>query len=143
MVNKYRTHSRGGPTNPTDGAPRQITLEEFGKRLYNAMIAKNWRQADLARATELPRDSISTYIRGLVKPTPLSLSKLATALGKTEEELFPNHAIAAVIEDHPTFEMKVSPNDPRRAYIRLNRMVSFEVAVKIAELVNADPADRE
>lgn len=119
-------------------APKHLTKQEFGRRLYGMMLARQWRQSDLARASDLPRDSISSYVRGRTLPTPLSLEKLASALGCTPVDLLPNAVESAIQSDNPDFEMKVSPAAPTMAWVRVNRLVRLSTAVKIAELVEAD-----
>jgi transcriptional regulator with XRE-family HTH domain len=84
------------------------------------------------------RDAISTYINGRSYPTPKSQELLSKALGVTREELFPNATINAVNDEHPAFEMKVAPGYPGRAWVRVNRMVSFDTAAEIVRLLNAE-----
>lgn len=141
MPRKERVHLVGTvPTNGTDGTVRVLTKQEFGKRLYRLMLDKGWRQADLHRAAGLPKDSISSYIRGRTFPTHASAIKLAKALGVPVEEVMPNHMAGAIAEDDPEFEFKVSQSDPKRAWLKVNRAVSFDIGVKIAALLNDDPA---
>lgn len=59
--------------------PKHLTKQEFGRRLYKFMMSRAWNQSELARQANLPRDIISTYIRGIALPTPKSLEALATA----------------------------------------------------------------
>lgn len=145
MARNERTHIVNDDTKQSaDSAfvPRNLSKEEFGRRLYQLMIKQGLRQSDLARKAGVQRDSISVYVRGKSLPTALNLSKIATALGVTAEDLLPNHAIAATAADAPDFELRVSPADPRTAWVRLNRLVSLETAIKIASLVEADAANR-
>lgn len=118
--------------------PKHLTKQQFGRRLYQLMLARGWNQSELARQAGLPRDSISTYVRGVALPTPKSLQALAVALGVPAGEVLPNAIEAAVDEDHPSFEMKVSPSAPNMAWLRVNRLVSLSTATKIAELIEAD-----
>lgn len=142
MTRDIRTHIFNDD-NPSGDvrSPKFLTKDEFGRRLYRLMLAKGMRQSDLAREAGLPRDSVSTYVRGKVFPTPISLQKLAGALGVDEAELLPNHTYQAIEADDPDFEMKVSPGNTSKAWVRLNRLMSLSAAVKIAEIVNADAAD--
>lgn len=121
-----------------------VTKQEFGRRLYQELVARGWNQSELARRADLPRDAISTYIRGRSVPTPQSLAKLAKALGKAPAELLPNHAVDAVKTDSsPSVEIKVSAADPNKAWLRIDRLVSFETAVKIAAILSAEPVTKE
>lgn len=143
MAKRSRTHL-AGKAEQHRLAPKHLTLQEFGRRLYNLMLKKGWRQADLARASGLPRDSISTYVRGTVRPTEESLKKVASALGVKPEELFPNILEDAIDADNPSVEMKISTSDPGKAWLRLNRLVDTSTAVKIIEIIHAeDTASRK
>jgi transcriptional regulator with XRE-family HTH domain len=140
MARRTRIHL---PTDtPTDVklAPKHLTKQEFGKRLYNLMLRKGWHQSELSRQSGLPRDSISVYIRGRSLPTALSLKQLASALGVTPEELLPNHVEGAIDDDLPSIEFKVSPNLPDRAWLRVNRLVSVRAGLKIMEVLENDNA---
>lgn len=126
--------------------PDQLTKQEFGRRLQKALHDRNWSQADLVRAIEeatgdkMGRDAISTYINGRSFPTPSSLNKLCKALDMTREELFPNALIAATQDENPAFEMRAAAGQIGKAWVRVNRMMSFETAAKIAALLNEEDA---
>lgn len=144
MPRKIRTHIGISDAPTTTLRPKHLTKQEFGRRVYNLMVAKGWNQSELGRQADLPRDSISTYIRGKALPTGVSLDKLASALGVATEELLPNHIESAIDEDNPAFEMKVSTSAPGMAWVRVNRLVSTATAVRIADLLENDRAlDRE
>jgi len=51
------------------------------KVLKKILYEKNIRQADLARMTGIPRNSLSRYVSGHHKPSFERLSKIADALG--------------------------------------------------------------
>lgn len=141
MARKDRTHVVGDAAKSDDTATvKFLTKEEFGRRLYKLMLAKGWRQAELARRTGLTKASISAYIRGQAFPTPTSVAKLAAALGVPQEEIFPNAQHNAIMEDQPDFEMRVSPGDPTKAWLKVDRQVDFSVAVKIAALLQEKSA---
>lgn len=118
--------------------PKHLTKQQFGRRLYQLMLARGWNQSELARQAGLPRDSISTYIRGVALPTPKSLKALADALDMQMTDILPNVAEMAVDEDHPSIEIKVSPSAPNTAWLRVNRLVSLSTATQIAEMLAAD-----
>lgn len=140
MVRKARTHITNDT--PTESAlvPKHLAKQQFGKRLYKLMIAKGWHQSELARQSDLPRDSVSVYVRGKSLPTPQSLQKLAEALGVSAEELLPNQIEGAIDEDAPAFELRASPNRPAVAWLRVNRLVSMTTALKIGEILKDDDA---
>lgn len=139
MVNLVRTHMIGD-SSISKLAPAHLTKQDFGKRLYTLMLSKGWTQSELARQADLPRDSVSTYVRGKSLPTPVSLEKLATALGVEPAELMPNHVESAIDNDMPALEMKVSPNQPGVAWLRVNRLVTTQTALKIMTLLEEDNA---
>lgn len=117
---------------------KHLSKQEFGRRIYTLMNAQGWHQSELARKSGLTRDSISTYINGKVFPTPQKLAKLAKALEVPPESLLPNHLESAIDADMPSFEMRVSPNAPGTAWLRVNRLVSVKTAVRIADLLQED-----
>ena len=140
MPRKIRTHFGGDAPSDPLLAPKNLTKQEFGRRLYKLMLAKGWHQSELARQSGLPRDSISVYVRGKSLPTPTSLAALAKALEVETVELLPNHVESAIDESEPAFEFRVSPNRPDVAWLRINRLVSTSVGLKIMEMLNDDDA---
>ena len=139
MAAKPRTHipdNVSGSDRPL--APKHLSRQEFAKRLYRLMLKRGWNQSELARRADLPRDSVSTYIRAKVMPTPQSAERLARALGVAPEELLPNHVESAIEEDTPSLEMKVSVNAPHKAWLRVNRLVSLSTAAKVIGLIEAE-----
>lgn len=126
---------------PEEGlVPRHLTKQQFGQRLYSLMMGKGWNQSELARQSDLPRDSISTYIRGRTFPTPKSLNALAKALGVTSADLLPNAMEDALDEAAPSLEMRVSSSAPDRAWLRVNRLVTVSTATAVIELLSKDHA---
>jgi transcriptional regulator with XRE-family HTH domain len=77
-----------------DDATRQ-----FGKRVQELMVHNGWIQSDLAERAELPRDSISAYVRGRFLPAQPNLLKLAEALGVAPEILVPGYVAEPSFED--------------------------------------------
>ena len=140
MPNKVRTHITGDTPTPVDLAPAHLTKQQFGQRVYRLMRSKGWSQSELARRADLPRDSISVYVRGRSLPTPTSLSSLARALEVEPEELLPNHVESAIDNDSPALELKVSPNAPNVAWLRINRLVTLPTALKVIEMLESDNA---
>ncbi|MCW4115625.1 helix-turn-helix domain-containing protein [Aurantimonas sp. MSK8Z-1] len=141
MARSSRTHVNGErpPHNPL--TPRQLTRDEFGRRVENLMLGKGWRQADLARHSGLPKDSVSTYVKGKTLPTPLSLKKLADALGVEPQELLPNHAQSAINDDNPALDIRQSPGDPSKSWLRVNQLVSSRLAAQIHLMLTDPDAD--
>lgn len=149
MPRKVRTHITPEKTDApieveqkltTSLAPKHMTKQEFGRRLYTMMLDRGWHQSELSRQSGLPRDSISVYVRGRSLPTPTSLQALARAFGVKPQDLLPNHIEGAIDEDTPAFEIKVSPNAPNVAWLRVNRLVSVTSAMKIMQILEGDHA---
>lgn len=130
---------RGSPL-----TPEALTKQEFGRRLQALLLERGMSQADLARAAEaatgkkMGRDAISTYINGRSFPTPMSLNMLCKALGVEREELLPNSVMNATRDEHPAFEMRAAAGHPGQAWVRMNRLLSFDTASKIVQLVNQE-----
>lgn len=117
---------------------KQLKRQAFGRLLYTHMLRRGWNQSELARQANLPRDSISTYVRGIALPTEKSLKSLADVLGLTPADLLPDARGSNMDDDSPSFEMRVSPGAPLAAWLRVNRLVSLSTATKIAELIESD-----
>lgn len=124
--------------------PEALRKQEFGRSLQKLLNERNWSQSDLARAAvaatgkSIGRDAISTYINGRSFPTPASLNQLCKAFGLPREELFPNALMNVAQDEHPAFEMRAATGDPGRAWVRVNRLMSFETATAIAQMLNVE-----
>jgi len=141
MVKEIRPHIVSDAKQDMRLAPKHLVKQEFGRRLYSLMLDKGWTQSEMARRADLPRDAVSTYVRGKSLPTPQNLKKLAETLGVEQDDLLPNYVEGAIDQDHPAFEMKISPSATTVAWIRVNRLVSVSTALKIAALLEADNAN--
>jgi transcriptional regulator with XRE-family HTH domain len=137
LARKARTYVGDAPTEETL-RPKHLTKQDFGRRLYKLMIARGWNQSELGRQSNLSRDSISTYVRGLAFPERLNLEKLAAAFGMKAEDLLPNMLESSLDDDIPSLELKVSTVDSSVAWLRVNRKVSTSTAMKIIDVLNAD-----
>ncbi|API60584.1 hypothetical protein BSL82_15875 [Tardibacter chloracetimidivorans] len=115
-----------------------MTKQELGRKLFQLMVGKGWNQSDLARAAQMGRDSISNYVNGKSFPTPVAREKLAKAFGMAPEELLPNGIMQAMEDEIPAVSMTQPAGYPGRAWLRINRMVTFGTAAKIVELIYED-----
>lgn len=120
--------------------PKFLAKEEFARRLEALRLEKGWIQADLARASGLTRNSIAVYERGDSLPNRGSLRALAEALGVEPDQLLSNYKEGAIARDNPHFELRVGQGDPTKAWLRLNRLVSMALAVKIMALLETEDA---
>lgn len=125
--------------------PRLITKsqarQEFARRLYQLMLDKGWRQSDLVRASGLPRNAISIYVRGVSLPEDENLKALAGAFGLKPADLVP-HFTETIVRESSEMEIAAVPGDPKRARLRINRIVSMSLALKVMSLIESedDPA---
>jgi len=140
MAKTTRTHLPPSLKQKSALIPKHLAKDEFARRLYKLMIDKGWRQADLARASGLPRNAISVYMRGASLPNPESVKALAKVFDMDPGVLLPNYTESAIERDNPEIEFRVSPADPKRAWLRINRLVATSTAIKIMALIEADDA---
>ena len=139
MAKSYRTHvTTDKPPTPTRLVPKHLAKEEFARQLYRLMVERGWRQADLARKADLPRNAISVYLRGASLPSPENLNALAKALDTKPDALLPNYTESAIEKDNPEIDMRVSPGNPKWALLRINRLISTSLAIKILGLIEAE-----
>jgi len=138
---------KSAPANDEELDPRMpdtLRRQEFARNLYRLMVAKNWRQSDLARASGLGRDSISGYMRGRNMPEPTSAQRLADALGVTVEQLYPGSVERAIDHEMPSLEFRQAAGHPGRVWLRVNRMVPFGTASRTVSLLQeADEAEEQ
>lgn len=142
-----RSHFAHAPVDDDRGealTPKALTKQEFGRRLQSLLDARGWSQADLVRAvkastgTDMGRDAVSTYINGRSFPTPKSLNLLCKAMELTREELFPNAVLNATNDEHPALELRMAAGHPGKAWVRVNRLLRFDTAAQIVQLINAE-----
>lgn len=141
MARSSRTHLPPNPALKSPLIPKHLAKDEFARRLYKLMIDRGWRQADMARHAGLPRNAISVYLRGASLPSPESLKALAKALDMEPGVLLPNYTESAIDRDNPELEFRVSPADPKKAWLRINRLVSTALAIKIMGLIESEDAE--
>lgn len=113
-------------------APVSTSKEEFGRRVYRLMLAKNMNQSDLARAADIDRNRISSYVRGQSLPTGLFLKKLADALGVKANDLLPE---AMATEAPPPYQ--ITAIDDERVRIVCDVIVPRETSAQILPLLMA------
>lgn len=111
--------------------PSSLDTPDFGARLKAHLRAKNWNQSDLARATGLGRDSISTYIAGTVRPTPKNLAKISQALGVQPVDLVPD--TPQLSTDKTVLEM--SQLSDGMVQLRVVKAVTLDQAIEIFNIL--------
>lgn len=115
--------------------PAPTSKEDFGRRVYRLMLAKNMNQSDLARAAGMDRNRVSSYVRGQSLPTGLFLKKLAEALGVKPTDLLPE----AVSEAPPPYSMAVSP-DGKQMRLVADVWVPTQVGAQIIQMLTDNAA---
>lgn len=122
--------------------PREMRKQEFARKLWELMVARNLSQADLARESGLGRDSVSNYVNAKTLPEPKQAKALADALGVTVPELYPGAVEAAVDAEIPAVELRQVAGHPGKAWLRVNRALSFATAAKIIALLEEEDRPR-
>lgn len=135
MARNTRVHGKTATTRMT---PKRLSKQQFAQRLYELMESKDWHQSDLARASGLARNNISTYMNARSLPEPKSLRALARVFKVKPEELLPNYMANAVERDLPEFEIKSIAGDVENVWLRVDRMVSKTTAYRVMEILNAE-----
>jgi transcriptional regulator with XRE-family HTH domain len=128
-----------GSTEPSQFTRKHLERHDFAKRLYRMILEKGWTQSELARRSGVQRESVSNYVNANTMPDVPNVKKMATALGVKPEDLMPNISEAQFDRDiSPSLDVKVSQDDPTRAWVRLNREISMDTFTKIATLLNEE-----
>lgn len=126
--------------NATPAGARDVAKQELARQLAALLQKNDWNQSDLARKADIPRELVSTYVRGKAFPTPKSLRRIADAFGLTVEELVPaTHGMIAQ-DEIPSFAVTEIAGHPGRVWLRVNRYVGMATAMKIAALLEGDNA---
>jgi transcriptional regulator with XRE-family HTH domain len=105
--------------------------DTFGERLRAKVRAKHWNQSDLARASGLGRDSISTYINGSTKPSPKNLAKIAQVIGCRVAELMPDWDVSPPEETI----LELTQHSEGRVKLRVAKTVTLDQAVAIFDIL--------
>ena len=112
--------------------------KEFGHRLRRAMDAKDMNQSDLARAINVQRMAISLYVNGKSLPTRARLQKLADALSVDPRDLLPSRTNEFYSAENLAIEVRVLPENPNRALLRINKTVKTSLAFEIAGKLSSE-----
>jgi len=127
---------------PTEAMPdpgvRGLRRQEFVRRLEHLLMQKNWRQVDLARASGLGRDSISTYLKGKTVPSRLSLQKMAKVFQIEPELLYPNYASADAATEEEMLELEVKSIAGRQSkmWVQLTQVLTTDQAMRNMAIID-------
>lgn len=127
----------------SSGPTGRISKAEFGRRLYDMILARGWRQSELARRANVQRDGISSYINGKTYPSDQNLVKIARALGVKPNDLMPDFGMSGPAGVSSDFTVEALPGDPAMVRIRLDRVLPVGIATEIVVLVNKHAANRK
>lgn len=119
---------------------RAAVRKAFGDRLYQLIVDRGWNRSELGRRAGLPRDAISNYVRGANLPSKENLEAIAHALNMTVEDLAPQLVTPMGLDfgaedEANTLNVEVLKTDGSRARLRVDRIVSTEVAFQVARLI--------
>ena len=145
MTRRAYINPKPSKTDLPANAPKDAVKVEFARRLQALMLAKGWRQSDLAReaSRHLPkgktfgRDSVSLYIRGMSLPGPLHLEALCKALGTRPEELLPTRGVPSAGEAIPALDVREMSDG--NVWLRVNQMMPWPTAIKVMEILKGHP----
>lgn len=127
-----------------DEVRARITASQFGRQLQQLLHERGWSQADLVRRVrettgqKMGRDAVSTYVNGRSFPSPKSLNLLSKAFGINQDELLRNRDVETGSEPEPKLELRMAPGRPGKAWLRIDRLVTFETAAEIVKMINAE-----
>jgi transcriptional regulator with XRE-family HTH domain len=125
----------------------QMELEQFASRLQHFRNEKGWSQSDLAREVwgEMEtktgrkvarnRDRISTYEMGKSWPDPANLAKIANVLDVPAEELAPDITASTVERQSPELALTMIAGHHDKVHLKINKLISFEVATEIMQVL--------
>jgi transcriptional regulator with XRE-family HTH domain len=131
------------PDTPVMLPSRQLTREEFGRRLNALRLERGWNRSELARQTgkqlgrEIGRDVVRNWCNGKGFPEQHNLVALAAALKVAPSDLLPNIMTNAAGSSAPAIEMRQVPGEPNTVWLRVNRAVPFKAAIEIMRIIAA------
>lgn len=145
---------------PTDIDIKKLPLpnRQLMEALANVISQRGMNRSDVARASGLTRDNISRWARGTSFPTLDMLEKLARGLrvepsdlvpcifnGEyTEEPLLSRKPRGQSLQNAPALSIQTSEDDPLKAWLRINQLVSIETALAVVKLIrDAEAAEND
>lgn len=131
---------------------KEVAKAEFARRLNRLMNKKGWNQSVLAREAaklsppgiSMTRDKVSNYIRGKNIPNPAHLTVLCAALGCEPEDLVPSRGVPEAGENIRPSELpvlEVTMATENTAWLRINQVVPWSVAMQVMQLLKVSGGD--
>ena len=96
-------------------------MEDFSKRLREAMEYRNFRQVDLVNTTNIDKGTISNYLSGKYKPKNVNAILIARALNVNELWLM-GYDVPMVVDKY----VEHSVSDDRKSYMTIEWKEGFE-----------------
>lgn len=122
-----------------------LVRQKFAERIISELARRNWNQSDLAKeATKhlpkgaLTRDSVSNYCNAKSLPGPGFLRAIALAFGTSPEDILPERGVHVARETGPIMPVDVRDVGGGFAFVRVNKRVRFDTALKILTAINDD-----
>ena len=122
----------------SDPGVRRLRRQEFVRHLEHLLMEKYWCQVDLARASGLGRDSISTYLKGKTVPSRLSLQKMAKVFQIEPELLYPNYASADAATEEEMLELEVKSIAGRQSkmWVQVTQVLTTDQAMRNMAIID-------
>jgi len=118
---------------------RQQAKADFGRRLHKAMIKKGWRQSDLARHSDIGKDSVSNYVNGRTVPTRQNIERLSQVLGMAPNDLWPGYD-GSMEGRRNVLTFRVDPEDPAFAFVVIDSRLPVDLALKLLNMAKDTPS---
>lgn len=126
----------------------QAQMDDFRKKLSDALAKKNWNGSDLARAAfgaevtkegytvAKGRDRVSAYLSGKTYPAPRTMEKLAKALGVKVDDLAPGAVIDA--NARQAFNVTMIDGHGDKVHVSVDTVMSMKAATAIMQILAAE-----
>jgi len=118
------------PTNTRMRATVELR-QEFARRLLKLLADRQMSQSDLARATSMSKDAISTYCRGRSLPQPEVLSRICHTLSVDAAELLPRRFDTASM----AMPLRMTMLEDGRVRLELAQTMSMATATAIIDML--------
>jgi transcriptional regulator with XRE-family HTH domain len=122
-------------------------MEQFARNLHAVMRRQRITNSGLARLiwgssrdtrgydVAANRNRIGDYLAARSMPRPETLRQIAEALGTTPEALAPEAEAVAVNRTPPEVMLVQAPGRPDKAHLKVDKVVSMDVALRILALL--------
>jgi len=146
MSNRYRRRLAAvAGVSPSD----ELVKQDFARNLTGIMEEKGYRKSDLARlmwgdkvdksgkSGAAHRDRITAWTNGSI-PDPTNMKLLAETLGVSLEQLSEPLVAKMVDRERSSLQMIQAAGHPDKVHLRVDRLVSAKLAVKILAMLVDD-----